>query len=207
MLLSPIVLAQTPPPSPSRPPPPPNPSPPPPSPGPDVPPGAPGYTVAVGQSCYNDCSGNVNDGFCDDGGPGSEHSLCAIGHDCIDCGGPRNDVNKQLCTSCPYECNARSVGSPLSQWCTEALYTNNVCDPQCNVWECNHDLGNCTQTDVRGCHVAPHIAAPRLLSPILASLNTHIPASLRSAGAHCLHPEAAPAGAAPVYAAAAIGSE
>lgn len=35
------------------------------------------------------CGENCNyssDGDCDDGGPGSEYGICALGYDCIDCG-------------------------------------------------------------------------------------------------------------------------
>ena len=39
-------------------------------------------------TCYNSCShpGWVSDGVCDDGGEGSEFSLCPLGTDCSDCG-------------------------------------------------------------------------------------------------------------------------
>ena len=35
--------------------------------------------------CFDGCY-HASDGFCDDGGPGSEYSDCALGHDCTDCG-------------------------------------------------------------------------------------------------------------------------
>ena len=35
--------------------------------------------------CFDGCY-HTSDGFCDDGGPGSEYSDCALGHDCTDCG-------------------------------------------------------------------------------------------------------------------------
>ncbi len=38
------------------------------------------------QFCSNSCSGSANNGFCDDGGPGSVSSQCAWGTDCDDCG-------------------------------------------------------------------------------------------------------------------------
>ena len=39
--------------------------------------------------CLNTCS-YANDQTCDDGGPNSDYSLCALGTDCVDCG-PRQD--------------------------------------------------------------------------------------------------------------------
>ena len=41
-----------------------------------------------GPACTNTCQ-FANDGDCDDGGPGSDFSVCAYGTDCGDCG-PRN---------------------------------------------------------------------------------------------------------------------
>ena len=38
-----------------------------------------------GGGCTNTC-GSANDGECDDGGPGSLYSVCALGTDCADCG-------------------------------------------------------------------------------------------------------------------------
>lgn len=35
--------------------------------------------------CTNTCSFS-NDGDCDDGGPGADFNLCALGTDCADCG-------------------------------------------------------------------------------------------------------------------------
>merc|ERR1719182_118744 len=35
--------------------------------------------------CIDDCNW-VNDGDCDDGGPGWEYTLCDLGNDCTDCG-------------------------------------------------------------------------------------------------------------------------
>lgn len=40
---------------------------------------------ADGQLCTNSC-GSANDGECDDGGPNSLYSICALGSDCADCG-------------------------------------------------------------------------------------------------------------------------
>jgi hypothetical protein len=38
-----------------------------------------------GEGCTNTCV-DRDDGFCDDGGPGSHTSICALGTDCNDCG-------------------------------------------------------------------------------------------------------------------------
>lgn len=43
-------------------------------------PGGPGQTM-----CTNTCE-FANDGECDDGGPGAEFDVCALGTDCDDCG-------------------------------------------------------------------------------------------------------------------------
>lgn len=36
--------------------------------------------------CDDTCTGNAKDGFCDDGGPGSDDAFCGLGTDCTDCG-------------------------------------------------------------------------------------------------------------------------
>ena len=36
--------------------------------------------------CEDTCTDNIADDFCDDGGPGSDFSLCPLGTDCTDCG-------------------------------------------------------------------------------------------------------------------------
>ena len=77
-----------PPPTPPHPPPPPlPPSSPPVAPSPPNPPLPP---LAPGCICSNECSSSpeyVSDGVCDDGGPGAIFDACALGSDCIDCGG------------------------------------------------------------------------------------------------------------------------
>ena len=42
----------------------------------------------VAGQCTNTCysSAWISDGYCDDGGPGSEYGTCAYGTDCTDCG-------------------------------------------------------------------------------------------------------------------------
>jgi hypothetical protein len=39
----------------------------------------------TGGGCTNTCR-DARDGFCDDGGPGADYSICALGTDCADCG-------------------------------------------------------------------------------------------------------------------------
>ena len=36
--------------------------------------------------CTETCVDGTSDGFCDDGGPGAEYSMCNLGTDCTDCG-------------------------------------------------------------------------------------------------------------------------
>lgn len=36
--------------------------------------------------CDDTCTGNAKDGFCDDGGSGSDDAFCGLGTDCTDCG-------------------------------------------------------------------------------------------------------------------------
>ncbi len=40
---------------------------------------------STGGQCTNTCN-SANDGECDDGGPGAQYSVCALGTDCADCG-------------------------------------------------------------------------------------------------------------------------
>jgi hypothetical protein len=130
-------------------PPPPPPSPPAPHPPPSPSPLPPGFVSLLGYLCEEGCP-YTHDGECDDGGPGSEFSDCAIGTDCLDCG-RRGGAEHSLCTSCPLECNAlgASVDPPVyTAWCSEAQWntggSNGVCDLNCNKPECNHDGVDCS---------------------------------------------------------------
>jgi hypothetical protein len=52
------------------------------------PPGAPATCPRVDSNhheCCSDGCAHASDGMCDDGGPGAEYSLCALGSDCLDC--------------------------------------------------------------------------------------------------------------------------
>ena len=50
-----------------------------------------------------DSRNDSNDGYCDDGGPGSDYSYCSLGTDCADCGvrGDREDECETKCGSDP----------------------------------------------------------------------------------------------------------
>eukprot|EP00966_Prymnesium_polylepis_P053948 1247070-Prymnesium_polylepis.1 len=51
---------------------------------PPPPPSGPAGEVTC--RCEETCFNAPVDGYCDDGGPGSEYSVCALGSDCADCG-------------------------------------------------------------------------------------------------------------------------
>jgi hypothetical protein len=55
------------------------------APSPAAPPAAGGGASPSGGRCENTCR-TSNDGECDDGGPNSLYSICALGTDCNDCG-------------------------------------------------------------------------------------------------------------------------
>eukprot|EP00900_Chrysochromulina_parva_P015311 jgi/Chrpa1/23781/Chrysochromulina_OHIO_Genome00025926-RA len=44
------------------------------------------YGSGGGGGCTETCVYGTSDGFCDDGGPGAEYSMCSLGTDCTDCG-------------------------------------------------------------------------------------------------------------------------
>jgi hypothetical protein len=68
-------------------------------------------TTPPGTSCSNECD-FAGDGACDDGGPGAEFDLCALGTDCGDCGardgqsppGGEEPNTPPVGTSCSNEC-------------------------------------------------------------------------------------------------------
>ena len=91
--LSPPRPPPRPPSPPSRPPPPPGPQKPPSPPPPAGPPWGSTRTL-----CTNECA-YVSDNNCDDGGAGSEFTLCGFGNDCADCG-PRTSSACDAGTSC-----------------------------------------------------------------------------------------------------------
>lgn len=91
--------------------------------------------------CEDFCPSSF-DGECDDGGPGSLYSICALGSDCGDCG-PRQAMTStpypgpMVCESyCPYandgECDDGGPGS-----------LNNLCDYGSDCGDCGpRDLGH-----------------------------------------------------------------
>lgn len=52
--------------------------------------GTPNPTTGEDGDCNNTCD-YPSDGTCDDGGPGSDYALCALGSDCDDCGSRAGD--------------------------------------------------------------------------------------------------------------------
>lgn len=47
--------------------------------------GSAAASTSSAAGCTNTC-GSANDGECDDGGPGAQYAVCALGTDCADCG-------------------------------------------------------------------------------------------------------------------------
>ena len=95
---------------------------------------------------------------------------CGAGTDCADCG-PRLDVSRHLCTSCPLECNALGKQAQ-SLWCLEDMVNNGVCDPQCNNRACEHDRIDCTLDDARAACVPlmpPQLTQPPAPMPVMHS--------------------------------------
>lgn len=83
---------------------------------------------------------------------------CAFGTDCADCG------VREVCSEasgCPTTCRERSWSDALADvhalrragnrqgqaalkpFCSENILGDGRCDPHCNNWECNHDMGDC----------------------------------------------------------------
>merc|ERR1719272_1954471 len=56
-----------------------------PPPQPPQPPAAPPPAPPPPGACLHTCA-SARDGLCDDGGPGSQYAICALGTDCVDCG-------------------------------------------------------------------------------------------------------------------------
>ena len=128
---------------------------PPPSPAPQLPPVGPGYVYKTASLCTNSC-GYSSDGTCDDGGSGSTYGDCPLGSDCADCG-TRSGSGGALCTSCPLACNQLGAASrESSAWCTESMWgSNNLCDFNCNNWQCAHDGKECSISEIRTKCVPP----------------------------------------------------
>jgi len=153
---------------------------------------APGASSS-GPLCSDDSSvcSYLSDDACDDGGTGSQYDDCPFGTDCTDCG-PRaggtaiatpNDLDliPHVCTSCPVECNQVGVAlkNPFNQGpqlnaggCLESMWNTGdqglavgACNPQCNTWQCGHDGGDCSLTQILdACRPDMESDAARLLS-------------------------------------------
>lgn len=71
----------------------------------------------------------------------SHHSLPLLLHPHLaDCG-PRI-----FCIDCPSSCQLRNTNTPrtaANPGCLNTMYRNGVCDPECNVYECAFDGGDC----------------------------------------------------------------
>lgn len=91
--------------------------------------------------CTDTC-GYANNGTCDDGGEGSDSSICDFGTDCNDCN-PRNPAD------CPptceiegttYECGADGCGGECGTCEGDALcYQHQCCTANCEGRECGLD--------------------------------------------------------------------
>lgn len=66
---------------------------------------------APGATCNDSCAWS-NDGYCDDGGPGSTYVLCAAGTDCTDCGASTSAPAPT--TTCTDDCRYAADG-----WCDD----------------------------------------------------------------------------------------
>jgi len=81
-------------------------------------------TCGASGATGNTCPWN-NDGYCDDGGPGSQYAFCALGTDCSDCG-----LGTRACDSCSYsndgDCDDGGSGSEFS-----------MCFPGTDCTDCN----------------------------------------------------------------------
>ena len=70
--------------------------------------------IATGQYfCSNSCH-DAYDGFCDDGGPGSAHNLCAFGTDCADCGTRFTPTTYPTTYPTPYPTKQPTTPSPTA---------------------------------------------------------------------------------------------
>ena len=70
----------------------------------------------------------------------ANYGACATGTDCTDCS------QRDLCTSCPSACYARGIRLGPAAYCLESMFNDNICDDNCNVWECTHDGASLTSS-------------------------------------------------------------
>lgn len=78
-----------------------------------------GWTVPMGGTtlCTETCT-YADDGACDDGGPGSAFSLCALGTDCTDCGPRTSGTVNSWRFAAPSGTNISSARTGTSVWVT-----------------------------------------------------------------------------------------
>ena len=117
-----------------------------PPPAPPVsPPASPSVPVALGCTCATSCVGSPTwsgDGYCDDGGSGSEYTGCQFGTDCEDCGTRCEDAPPNappIAPSC--SCSDECIGAP-------AFASDGYCDDggqgsQYNGCQIGSDCGDC----------------------------------------------------------------
>ena len=77
----------------------------------------PALSTYANCTCLETCEVNgysaASDGFCDDGGPGSEYSMCRLGSDCHDCG-PRGGPSELF--EWPYQTFETEVRHRPNRW-------------------------------------------------------------------------------------------
>ena len=96
-------------------------------------------TVPSTSFCADTCS-DAHDGICQDPYVDRDaDAICELGTDCADCG------PLQLCVDCAPTCKVavlKRSHNPKT-WCTASKFSDGICDPECNIWECGHDGGDC----------------------------------------------------------------
>jgi len=100
-----------------------------------------------GRRLETDSCGSSTDGDCDDGGPGSEYSICTTGTDCTDCG--RANCDQTVTSSSGSDsCTGRN-GNGV---CEDGIGGSPANCPYCTDYS---DCGARTTNDCNGCSTAP----------------------------------------------------
>lgn len=111
--------------------------------------------AGLGATCSDTCS-DAFDGWCDDGGPGSDYSICGLGTDCGDCG-PRGGFSGNFWIG--YNDIASegsfgwSSGAPAAFASWNSGEPNNVSDEDCTEFR----LGNSNWNDLNCSGARPFI--------------------------------------------------
>jgi len=107
------------------------------------------FTTVCAESCYYS-----SDNDCDDGGAGSEYSICSIGNDCIDCGArqvvaPPPPAGVMALAHCSDTCNYASDndcddGGPGAEYslCAHDTDCSDCAGPACITYD---SAGTCTR--------------------------------------------------------------